>query len=116
MSLVEEQREKVLKASTNEEESRYSQRTMTDLRDNLVGTKAAYAIFQPWITAKAGGADLDRGILAGFASLDAAYAAVSGEAIPEPPATWSAENPTAADLQTQGVQNTLQLGQLRAQS
>jgi iron uptake system component EfeO len=101
VSLVEEQREKVVKASTSEEESRYSQRTMTDLRDNLVGTKTVYAIFQPWLLTKTnGGADLDRQILAGLAVLDAAYAAVQGDGIPEPPATWSAENPTAADLAT----------------
>jgi len=101
VSLVEEQREKVVKASTSEEESRYSQRTMTDLRDNLAGTRTVYAAFQPWLLSKTnGGTDLDRAILSGFTALDAAYAAVSGEAIPEPPATWSAENPSAADLAT----------------
>jgi iron uptake system component EfeO len=101
VSLVEEQREKVVKASTGEEESRYAQRTMTDLRDNLAGTKTAYAVFQPWIVSKAnGGADLDRAITAGLAALDAAYAQVQGEAIPEPPTTWSAENPSPADLAT----------------
>ena len=101
VSLVEEQREKVVKASTGEEESRYSQRTMTDLRDNLAGTRTVYAAFQPWLLSKAnGGTELDRDILNGFTLLDAAYAGVSGEAIPEPPATWSAENPSAADLGT----------------
>jgi iron uptake system component EfeO len=101
VSLVEEQREKVVKASTSEEESRYSQRTMTDLRDNLAGTKTAYAVFQPWLLTKTnGGADLDRDIVAGFARLDAAYSQVQGEAIPAPPATWSAEMPSAADLMT----------------
>ena len=101
VSLVTEQREKVVKASTSEEESRYSQRTMTDLRDNLAGTKTAYAVFQPWLLAKTnGGADLDRDILAGFGRLDAAYSQVQGEAIPAPPATWSAEAPSAADLMT----------------
>ncbi|MDB4939105.1 MAG: hypothetical protein JWP87_6077 [Labilithrix sp.] len=101
VSLVEEQREKVVKASTGEEESRYAQRTMTDLRDNLAGTKTAYAIFQPWLVSKgSGGAELDHAITAGLASLEAAYGQVSGDAIPEPPATWSAENPSAADLAT----------------
>ncbi len=100
-SLVAEQQEKVKKASTGEEESRYAQRTMGDLRDNLEGTKKVYAVFQPWITSKASpAADLDKSILAGLASLDAAYKSVNGEAIPEPPATWSAENPSAADLAT----------------
>ena len=99
-SLVEEQREKVNKASSNEEESRYAQRTMTDLRDNLAGTKKAYAIFQAWIISKPGGTDIDKKITDGIANLDAAYTKVSGEGIPAPPATWSAENPSAADLQT----------------
>ena len=70
-----------MKASTSEEESRYSQRTMTDLRDNLAGTKTAYAVFQPWLLSKTnGGADLDRDILAGFGRLDAAYSQVQGDA------------------------------------
>ena len=99
VSLVEEQREKVVKASTSEEESRYSQRTMTDLRDNLAGTRTVYAAFQPWILSKGkAGADLDRDILNGFTLLHTSYAAVSGDAIPEPPATWTAENPSATDL------------------
>lgn len=100
VSLVEEQREKVLKAATSEEESRYSQRTMTDLRDNLAGTKKVYAIFQPWIASKNGGAQLDGEIASGLASLEAAYARVSGSAIPEPPGTWRAEDPSPADLAT----------------
>ena len=100
VSLVQEQREKVVKASTSEEESRYSQRTMTDLRDNLAGTRTAYGVFQPWLLTKTGGTDLDRDILAGFGKLDAAYSLVQGEAIPAPPATWSAEMPSAADLMT----------------
>jgi len=101
VSLVAEQQEKVKKAATSEEESRYAQRTMTDLRDNLEGTKRVYAVFQPWLTSKPSPAsDIDKAVLAGLASIDAAYKAVPGNAIPEPPATWSAENPSAADLQT----------------
>lgn len=101
VSLVAEQREKVVKASTGEEESRYAQRTMSDLRDNLAGTRTVYGIFEPWLLTKTnGGADLDRAVLAGLANLEKAYARVAGDAIPEPPATWSAENPSAADLAT----------------
>ncbi|MBK7857470.1 MAG: EfeM/EfeO family lipoprotein [Archangiaceae bacterium] len=105
--LMNEQREKVNNASNNLEESRYSQRTMRDLRDNLDGTKAIYALFQPWIITKpkaAGeehsGKELDDLISQGFDQVAAAYAEVSGDAIPAPPATWSAEAPSAADLQT----------------
>jgi len=101
VALVAEQQEKVKKAASSEEESRYAQHTLTDLRDNLEGTKKVYAVFQPWLLTKASpAADIDKSILGGLAALDAAYKTVNGEAIPEPPATWSAEAPSAADLQT----------------
>ena len=67
----------------------------------LSEVKKVYAVFQPWLTSKASpSADLDKAILAGLAALDTSYKAVTGDAIPEPPATWSAESPSAADLQT----------------
>lgn len=100
IGLVNEQREKVNKASEGSEESRYSQRTMRDLRNNLLGTKKIYALFSPWLRSKPNGPAVDDAIVAGFAKLDAAYATVSGEAIPAPPATWSAEAPSATDLAT----------------
>ena len=101
VALVAEQQEKVKKAATGEEESRYAQRTMNDIRDNLEGTKRVYAIFQPWLLTKPSPAsDIDKSVLTGLAALDAAYKTVPGDAVPEPPATWSAENPSAADLQT----------------
>jgi iron uptake system component EfeO len=107
ISLMNEQREKVNKAATGEEESRYSQRTMTDIRDNLAGTKKIYALFSPWLRTKTNSADptldgptVDAAIAAGFERLDALYSQVQGEAIPTPPDTWSSEQPSAADLQT----------------
>lgn len=108
VSLMNEQQEKVNKASTNEEESRYSQRTMADLRANLEGTKAIYQIFQSWLVTKENptepaksGKQADGAIETGFAQLDTLYAQVSGDAIPQPPATWSAETTqSAADLAT----------------
>ena len=106
ISLVREQREKVQKASSNEEESRYSQRTMADLRGNLTGSKMVYALFQPWLTSKSSPSDpakdgktIDAQILQGLAALEGAYGAVKGDAIPAPPATWSAEMPSASDLE-----------------
>jgi len=98
IGLMNEQKEKVNKAASSEEESRYSQRTMADLRDNLAGSRKVYALFQPWILAKDGGAAVDADVLAGFDQLDALYGAVSGAFIPQPPATWSSENPSPADL------------------
>jgi iron uptake system component EfeO len=115
VSLMNEQQEKVDKASGNQEESRYSQTTMLDIRNNLAGTERVYALFQPWIQSKAaagpdggGGGDagaqdgktIDAAIEAGFAKLQALYDSVGGDAIPQPPATWSSVNPTTADQAT----------------
>jgi len=99
-SLMNEQREKVVKAASDEEESRYSQRTMSDIRDNLEGTQAVYALFQPYLRSKANGAAIDEGILQGFARLASAYAKVDGDQFPLPPASWSSEDPSPADLAT----------------
>lgn len=100
ISLMNEQREKVSKAATGEEESRYSQKTLADLRANLVGTKKIYGLFQPWIVSKDGGQDVDDSIQSGFDTLEAAYDATPGDAIPTPPETWSSANPSASDLKT----------------
>jgi iron uptake system component EfeO len=100
ISLMNEQREKVNKAASEEEESRYAQRTLADLRENLAGSKSIYEIFRPWILSKENGADIDADIQASFQSLQSTYFGVQGDAIPQPSDTWSSESPSAADLQT----------------
>jgi iron uptake system component EfeO len=106
IGLVDEQQEKVNKAATNEEESRYSQRTMADLRANLGGTTAIYGLFREWLKSKPAGADgvsgveVDAAITKGLGDLATLYGTVPGDAIPEPPTMWSAENPKPADLET----------------
>jgi iron uptake system component EfeO len=100
IALMNEQREKVNKAAAFEEESRYSQRTMVDIRDNLDGTTAVYQLFVPWLQSQAGGAAIDQKIAAGFATLAKVYAKYPGDALPAPPATWSSLNPTPQDLAT----------------
>ena len=106
IGLVNEQQEKVNLAASGAEESRYSQRTMADLRSNLDGTTSIYELFRPWLKSKPAtggvpsGTDVDASIEAGFDTLKALYATVPGDAIPQPPATWSAEAPSAADLKT----------------
>jgi len=106
IGLMNEQQEKVNNAATGEEESRYSQRTMADLRANLDGTSKIYGLFRDWLATKpaAGttpsGTDVDALISMGMADLKTRYMAIEGDAIPAPPATWSAENPSAADLAT----------------
>jgi iron uptake system component EfeO len=100
ISLMNEQREKVNKAASEEEESRYSRRTLADLRDNLAGTRRAYAQFETWLKSKPEGVAIDADIQASFDDLETTYEALPGDAIPAPPASWSAETPSAADLQT----------------
>jgi iron uptake system component EfeO len=104
IGLVNEQQEKVNLAATNAEESRYSQRTLADLRANLEGTASIYGLFRDWLKKKPSvnsgpsGADVDGEITAGLAALGTLYDGIQGDAIPAPPATWSAETPSAADL------------------
>jgi iron uptake system component EfeO len=109
VSLMNEQQEKVDKASSNQEESRYSQTTMLDIRNNLAGTERVYALFQPWIQSKPAAADggstedgkaIDAAIEAGFATLEGLYGSVQSDAIPQPPDTWSSVTPSDADKAT----------------
>ncbi|HEX4340454.1 MAG TPA: EfeM/EfeO family lipoprotein [Polyangiaceae bacterium] len=100
IDLMNEQREKVLKASTDEEESRYSQRTMHDVRDNLAGTRKIYDLFKPWLESKTDGKDVEDAVESAFDDLNATYDTVDGDAIPQPPADWSSETPTADNLAT----------------
>jgi hypothetical protein len=73
---------------------------MGDIRNNLTGTKNVYALFQPWLATKSGGPALDDSVEGGFTTLATDYGTVTGDAIPEPPSTWSAESPSMADLDT----------------
>jgi len=100
IALMNEQREKVNKAASQEEESRYAQRTLADLRDNLAGTERIYALFQGWLRSKSQGDAIDTDIESSFASLDRTYKGFAGDALPAPSATWSSEHPSPADLET----------------
>jgi iron uptake system component EfeO len=100
VSLMNEQREKVNKAASEEEESRYAQRTLEDLRQNLAGTTRIYDLFRDWLKSKARGAEIDAEVEASFDKLRTTYAQYSGDAVPRPPESWSSERPSAADLQS----------------
>lgn len=94
-----EQVEKINKASTGEEESRYAQFTLADMRANVAAGKKTYAAFQGWLRDK-GGADVDAEILAGFGRMDAAYAKINGDSLPSVPEGWSSEEPPEELLDT----------------
>jgi len=95
---IAEQVEKTEKAATGEEESRYANETLADMRANLAGGLATVDAFKDLLVAQTGGADLDTKIRAGMKRLQDAYDAHPGAALPEPPATWSSVMPSAADL------------------
>jgi len=99
VGLMNEQKEKVDLAATGEEESRYANITLFDLRNNREGTALVYAVFRAWISSKDGGVASDDVIQGKLDQLELAYAGTS-DALPPVPATWSSDMPSAADLAT----------------
>ena len=100
VSLMNEQKEKVNLAATGEEESRYANITLFDLRNNLEGTRRVYETFRPWIQNHTNGKAYDNAIQAKFTALTTLYDANPGDALPPVPATWSSDQPSQADLAT----------------
>ncbi|MET0596055.1 MAG: imelysin family protein [Polyangiaceae bacterium] len=98
VDLAAEMVEKVDRASTGQEESRYAQATLRDLRANRQGCWEAYQLFRPWLQTRPGGHELDQSISAGFKRLETAFNAISGDAIPRPPEGWSTLSPKGVDM------------------
>jgi iron uptake system component EfeO len=94
---VQEQSEKTNKAASGEDESRYAQNTLADMRANLEGAHAVYDAFQPWIQATKG--DIVS-IEAGLNKLSKAYGAVDGDALPKVPDGFDPDKPTDEHLDT----------------
>jgi iron uptake system component EfeO len=94
-----EQLEKVTLAATAEDESRYAQRTLDDMRANLEGGEKVYAAFRDWVIEDSG-EETDEKIQAGFESISKAYSEIKGEAIPTPPADFDVDEPSKEDLAT----------------
>ncbi|HEX4383365.1 MAG TPA: imelysin family protein [Myxococcales bacterium] len=93
-SLVNEQLSKIGDAATAQEESRYSQRVLDDMRHNMEGTAAIYTAFSPWLSARTGHF-VDLHILSGFDDLQAVYAAQpAGVNLPPAPAGFDPDAPT----------------------
>lgn len=96
---IAEQLEKITKAETGEEESRYSNETLADMRFNVEGGLATHEAFRPWLLLTPMGPSLDTKIRDGFKRLSDAYG-TSETKLPPVPTTWSATKPSAADLMT----------------
>lgn len=93
-----EQIEKVNLAYSGEDESRYAQYTLADMRANLEGGRDIYGAFVPWLESVEGGAEVNADIEAGFDRISAAYAPLAGDGIPTVPATWNPDSPSETDL------------------
>jgi iron uptake system component EfeO len=98
VGMMIEQQDKVNLAVTGEEESRYANITLADLRNNLDGTQNIYALFRDWIHSKAAGGSSDSKIQARFDELATIY--LTGDALPEVPPGWAADHPTPENLAT----------------
>jgi iron uptake system component EfeO len=92
-----EQSEKTTKAATGEDESRYAQNTMADMRANLAGARSVYEAFKPWIASTKGEV---AGIEAALKKTDDAYKAVDGDALPKVPDNFNPGDPSDAHLDT----------------
>lgn len=92
-----EQSEKTTKAATGEDESRYAQNTMADMRANLAGARSVYEAFKPWIESTKGDV---AGIEAALNKTDDAYKAVEGDALPKVPDNFNPDEPSEAHLAT----------------
>lgn len=96
---IAEQVEKLTKAATAEEESRYSNTTLFDMRSNLEGARRTFAAFRPWLVER-GQQALITQIDARFDAIDRAYTAIGSDALPRIPAGWNPDAPTAEHLAT----------------
>jgi iron uptake system component EfeO len=94
---TQEQSEKTTKAASGEDESRYAQRTLADMRANLDGARSVFNAFKPWIDT-ASSADASKKIDASFDMVAKAYAEVEGPALPEVPEDFNPDHPTDDDL------------------
>lgn len=98
---LQEQTEKLALATTGEDESRYAQYTLGDMRANAKGGRKIFDAFVPWLESngtedKALAAD----IIAAFDGLETYYDDLEGDAIPAVPSTWDPEDPSEDDLAT----------------
>ncbi|MEM9069529.1 MAG: EfeM/EfeO family lipoprotein [Myxococcota bacterium] len=95
---LEEQAEKVALAATGQDESRYAQQTLADMRANLVGGRAVLNAYAPVLAAHPEAQALRPQIDEGFESLGSAYG--EGVAIPGVPEGFDPDEPSEAHIAT----------------
>jgi len=92
---MQEQSEKTTLGASGEDESRYAQNTLADMRANLAGARAVYEAFKPWIESAS---SLSQPIEQGFSKLQKAYDEIEGPALPPVPEGFNPDKPSDADL------------------
>jgi iron uptake system component EfeO len=97
---IEEQIEKINLAATGEDESRYAQHTLGDMRANAAGGRKIFEAFVPWLEETEEGEQLRTRILEGFDDLIAYYDEIDGDAIPAVPEGWNPDEPSEEHLDT----------------
>jgi iron uptake system component EfeO len=101
VGLMAEQKTKIDAAADGAEESRYSNITLLDMRNNLTGTNRVYDLFREWIRSKASSAETaDQLIIDKLDSLHDTYQKLPTDALPTVPQGWSADSPSADALKT----------------
>jgi len=100
VGLMHEAKEKVNLATRGEEESRYANITLFDLRNNLDGTKKVYDLFGDWIRSKSAGPEYDSLLRDKFDELASLYATVTSDSLPAAPVDWADDAPTPDNLAT----------------
>jgi iron uptake system component EfeO len=101
VDLMIEQQDKVDLAVTGEEESRYANVTMADLRNNLTGTNKVYELFREWIRSKASAAESsDQQVVKKLSALMDVYLLTASDSLPDVPPGWSSTDPTPEALDT----------------
>jgi iron uptake system component EfeO len=101
VDLMEEQQLKVNLAASGEEESRYSNITLLDLRNNLSGTHQVYDLFREWIRSKSSSAESsDQQIVDKLSNLLDTYKHLPTDSLPPAPKGWDAKAPSPAALAT----------------
>jgi iron uptake system component EfeO len=96
---MREQSEKTTLAASGEDESRYAQNTLADMRANLAGAESVFKAFRTWSDA-VNGASTGMTIQSRLDDIGSAYSAIDGVALPEVPSNFNPDAPTDADLAT----------------
>jgi iron uptake system component EfeO len=103
VDLMLEQQGKMDSAVRSEDESRYANVTLLDMRNNILGTQKSYELFREWILSKASAESSDQQILTRLDKLMQTYEEyrpTSGDSLPTAPEGWDSHNPSPESLNT----------------